>query len=79
MTRKEAFHAVRDAQSHHKGEVQMLLGGAKDIVTALGGTLRYDRDLGEYSVTFRHTGPYYTTDIDDAVNTAHCIAAELAR
>jgi len=56
----------------HSIDTPMTLQEAKSIARHLGLTLRKVRS-GHYQVNFRdgsETGPYYTDNLEDAVNTA---------
>jgi hypothetical protein len=62
---------------HHK----LTKSEAKNLLKALGMTLRYDRDLEEYNVNLtggREATRYYTPDLEDAVGTGKAMAAWVA-
>lgn len=81
-------HAMHDVARDLKGGSLEVLDGrelypptlaeAKRIVRALGMTLRYDRDLAEYSVNYpggKEATRCYTNDVLDAIGTAKAMAA----
>lgn len=58
----------------------MTLRQAIDAVRACGLQLKWDRDLGEYTVRIpgRPAADYFTDDREDAVATARAMATQLA-
>lgn len=49
---------------------------AKAIVKELGGTLTWLAEWSDFRVRFGADNEYFTDDIEDAVDTARCMAKE---